>query len=384
MNPRHGWLGSYILLVCLTLTAQWLLPGIWVTAAALLLGFMILVFATRPQREPVTEPSTVVTVSHDVAGTEANFKLVENVIGKWTGNVQLVIEQSVSGSNQLASTLTNIATSLQSTISASREAGSATSPDSIAQLVDNASRRCHDVSQVLTEIVSHRQSLIDEVTTLATFSAELRAMAEDVGKISNQTNLLALNASIEAARVGEYGRGFAVVADEVRKLSLLSAETGARMSQKVNIISDALERTRRSTEELGEQDASKGEGAVGLLDESVQDFSQVARRLVDINRQMQSDGEHIASDLNASLIAMQYQDRVCQILQHVESDLARMVEHLQTVTSAQQRGEPLPAISLNEWMRRLESSYTTLEQVALHKGQTVAASSTGGGDVDFF
>ena len=65
-------------------------------------------------------------------------------------------------------------------------------------------------------------------------------MAEEVANIAKQTNLLALNAAIEAARAGESGRGFAVVADEVRKLSTQSGETGTRIHDTVNTVSEAI------------------------------------------------------------------------------------------------------------------------------------------------
>jgi len=66
--------------------------------------------------------------------------------------------------------------------------------------------------ELVHELSSSLQSLIDNVKHTQTF-------AEVIKEIAEQTNLLALNASIEAARAGEAGRGFAVVAEEVRNLS---------------------------------------------------------------------------------------------------------------------------------------------------------------------
>ncbi|PRP71083.1 hypothetical protein BUE93_09010 [Chromobacterium amazonense] len=312
-----------------------------------------------------------------------SLELLEQVLQRWAGNLQLVIEQSASGGNQLAGTLTAIANGLHATVEAARSSSDDIGSDSLDQMVRDAGLRSQEISAVLSEIIGHRQQLVEEVSRLATFSSELLGMADQVGRISNQTNLLALNASIEAARAGEAGRGFAVVADEVRKLSQQSEQTGKQMAEKVVEINSALEQTRQTTTSLGSQDSDKGNNALGLLEASVRDFSAAAEQLAQINQRMQAEGAQVERELHASLIALQFQDRVSQIVQHVASDLERMQAHLKAVSQARRAGEAPPTIKPQEWLRQLESTYTTLEQAALHKGQgsKPAASS---GDVDFF
>ncbi|OHX10668.1 hypothetical protein BI347_19275 [Chromobacterium sphagni] len=379
MENRNRFLIAYISL-CLLAALILAFLSAWLGWLIISAGGLALLFAIKPA---AVADAGHISQEPPPDAAEASLALLEAVIERWMDNLQLVLAQSTTGSNELASTLTAIANGLHSTIEASRSAANDIGSDSLSNMVRDAGLRSQEVSHVLSEIVSHRQLLIDEVSKLTTFSSELRAMAEEVGKISNQTNLLALNASIEAARVGEHGRGFAVVADEVRKLSQQSAQTGNQMSEKVETINAALEQTRQSTTSLGAQDADKGNGALDLLDASVQDFSSVAGRLAEINQQMQTDGSQVERELHASLIAMQYQDRVSQILQHVASDLQRMLEYLQQVREARKNGSEPPAISSGEWMKRLESTYTTLEQAALHQGSG-AKVQTSQGDVDFF
>ncbi|KIA79349.1 hypothetical protein QR66_16400, partial [Chromobacterium piscinae] len=131
-----------------------------------------------------------------------SLELLEQVLQRWAGNLQLVIEQSASGGNQLAGTLTAIANGLHATIEAARSSSDDIGSDSLDQMVRDAGLRSQEISAVLSEIIGHRQQLVEEVSRLATFSSELLGMADQVGRISNQTNLLALNASIEAARAG--------------------------------------------------------------------------------------------------------------------------------------------------------------------------------------
>ncbi|WP_160309879.1 methyl-accepting chemotaxis protein [Chromobacterium subtsugae] len=386
MPNRNRFLIAYLILCALAaLALVWLSPWLgWLMAGG---GGAVACLLAGKQESPIPPREETASASHaSHAGqgpADENLALLEAVIQRWMGNLQLVLEQSTSGSNQVAATLSAIAGSLHATIEASRSAATDIGADSLDKMVSDAGMRSREISHVLSEIVSHRQLLIDEVSKLTTFSVELRAMAEEVGNISNQTNLLALNASIEAARVGEFGRGFAVVADEVRKLSQQSAQTGIKMSEKVETINAALEQTRQSTTSLGAQDADKGNGALGLLDASVQDFSAAAGRLAEINQKMQSDGSQVERELHASLIALQYQDRVSQIIQHVANDLERMLEHLRQTREARKIGGEPPAISSQEWMKRLESTYTTLEQAALHQGAGTKAQASQG-DVDFF
>ncbi|MEO4030435.1 methyl-accepting chemotaxis protein [Chromobacterium vaccinii] len=343
-------------------------------------GGLLLAWGGGDAPQALVEASSAAPAADD----DESLELLHRVIERWEGNLHLVIEQSVSGGNQLAGTLTGIADGLHATIEAAGSASSDIGNASLEQMVADASLRSKEISSVLAEIVGHRQQLIEEVTRLATYSSELLSMADQVGRISNQTNLLALNASIEAARAGEFGRGFAVVADEVRKLSQQSEQTGKQMSEKVVEINGALEQTRQTTTSLGAQDADRGNNALGLLDDSVRDFSAAAERLAQVNQRMQTEGSRVEKELHASLIALQFQDRVSQIVQHVAQDLKHMLAHLEAVREARRRGEKAPRIEPREWLKRLESTYTTLEQAALHKGGDGGKPAASSGDVDFF
>lgn len=72
--------------------------------------------------------------------------------------------------------------------------------------------------------------------------SEIKAMVQDLTKVSSKQNILALNASIEAARAGEAGKGFNIVAGEMGKLSATAANSYSAIIAKAQEIDDALQK----------------------------------------------------------------------------------------------------------------------------------------------
>lgn len=310
--------------------------------------------------------------------------LMEQVVEKWHGNTDLAVRQSTEGSDKLAGTIRAIATGIRATVEMSRAATSDVGEQNIGAMVRSISGKSHEIAEVLSGIIGHRSQLIDEVTRLGSFSSELQDMAHEVSKIAFQTNLLALNASIEAARAGEHGRSFSVLAGEVRKLSDTSAKTGKNMVEKVSTIDAALKKVAHMSVELGQKDEARGKEALDLLNASVDSFGMIATQLTEINQRLQQGGAEVESELMQTLVAMQFLDRVTQILQHIVADQQRMHAHLRSVQDALKNGLPLPIADVNDWLEKLQKTYTTTEQSALHSGKSHAAPAASDGDVDFF
>jgi methyl-accepting chemotaxis protein len=177
-------------------------------------------------------------------------------------------------------------------------------------------------------------------------------MAAEVRSIAAQTNLLALNAAIEAARAGESGRGFAVVASEVRMLSQRSAETGARIGHRVGQIAAIMNDTMAGAEAANVDDKR----AVSLSGELVEHVLGHVRKLGAAADSMHSHGMVVRKEVEQLLMAMQFQDRVSQILGGVDNNMALMGQAL-----GQMDDQPLP--TTDEWLDALNQTSAMDDQL---------------------
>lgn len=225
----------------------------------------------------------------------------------------------------------------------------------------------------LEQMIESKNELLDGIRGLAESTADLKDMAHVVGVIAAQTNLLAINASIEAARAGEHGRGFAVVAGEVRRLSLMSADTGKTIAERVMQITETVKVTLKTAQKVNERDRAsmKKSGQV------VKDVLGHVQNLGDAAEAMRSQGVVIRNDVENLLITLQYQDKVSQMLDVLDRDIGKLLVAIDA-------GAQLPSTS--EWMNDLEKYYTMQDQQTNHvqSRSTVINSAPQDADITFF
>lgn len=101
-----------------------------------------------------------------------------------------------------------------------------------------------ELSEQTTAISREMQKDMDQLIDII---SHMNDVISGIDSISLQTNLLALNASVEAARVGEAGKGFSVVASEIRELSEQTQSMTKNMSDFVENIKKASQKSVQSS-----------------------------------------------------------------------------------------------------------------------------------------
>jgi len=219
------------------------------------------------------------------------------------------------------------------------------------------------VIDALKAIQASRDELAKEFRVLSSYTEELRKMASDVESIAFQTNMLALNAAIEAAHAGTAGRGFAVVANEVRNLSTAARDTGKRITEKVGAVSASLLQIGATSERVAARDTEAVASSEARIQSVLSRFAASTVRLEQIAGESRAQSAQIKGEIAESLVQLQFQDRVGQIL-------AQVVAAMNELGVSHGDGEQARA-----HLERMMRSYTTDEQRRIHAGlepETVA------------
>lgn len=313
----------------------------------------------------------------DQAGNTADF--LSRLLPVWERQLKLVQHQSEEGINQLTSKFSRIYDQLQKALGASEVTASGGSTSgNLGSVLQNSEAALMALVSSLKTSMDEQHALVAEMNNLTSITDELKTMGDEVAGIASQTNLLALNAAIEAARAGEHGRGFAVVADEVRTLSTRSGETGVRMGKRIKQVNDLLKVAFSTMEEISE----KGNKSVVVSDQTIhkviEEFKTFGEQLFEASEILTTESNQVRKEIEQVLISLQYQDRMRQILEHVITDMKKLLSEI-----AHHKTD-LASLDIERWLAEVERTYTTLEQVAAHRNRGETVSRSSGADVTLF
>ena len=276
----------------------------------------------------------------------------------WAKQVESARRQTEEAIVSLSNRFEGIVNRLDSALGSGEESGA----NSISADAKEGERHLAQVIEALRLIQQSRDALAEDIRALVKHTDELRKMSSDVESIAFQTNMLALNAAIEAAHAGAAGKGFAVVAHEVRALSEAARTTGKRITGTVDLISGALLEIGAKNEKVSSRDQQAVADSQEHIRTVLERFTQRTTSLAAAAQQSQRAGEAIKGEVCESLVQLQFQDRVGQILQHVIGSMEQ-VERVPGGPSSDNAADQVRA-----QIESMARTYTTDEQRQLHRG----------------
>jgi methyl-accepting chemotaxis protein len=316
---------------------------------------------------------------------EQNFG--EQIAPVWAGHIETSRTQMEQSISALSGQFAEIVDRLDATV----DTASRTTSDIEDQgngLVAVFARSETELNQVLssqTAAMNSMHAMLENVEGLNRFTKQLEDMALEVAKIAAQTNLLALNAAIEAARAGELGRGFAVVAKEFRMLSNQSGETGRRITEMVGVISQAIATTCKVAQDSVQQEGSSMHTSEERIRGVLDGFRGITDALVQSGDLLKQESISIKTEIGHSLVALQFQDRVGQILAQVKSNVEQYPQYLALHQQKCLETGVFEPLNADAFMAEMKKSYVMSDQHLTHEtGKVVDAGAKADDEITFF
>jgi methyl-accepting chemotaxis protein len=296
-------------------------------------------------------------------------QLLQEILPLWKRQTELAQHQLETSINELIKRFLEINQRLQTAVNSSKTTANNMKGDSgLGGVIQFASTELNQITHSLRSAMQQRDEMLNEISGLSKITDELSGMSAEVAGIASQTNLLALNAAIEAARAGEYGRGFAVVADEVRTLSTRSGETGARIGKRIEQVNSALQTTLDRTEDYASQDTDRLTQSENSITQVLNQFRSTSENILQSAQVLEEESLGVQFSVEEVLVNLQFQDRVSQILNHVTDDMQKLFALIHDQEKRLHDGEKIELVNSQEWLKAIQKTYTTLEQVDVHSG----------------
>jgi methyl-accepting chemotaxis protein len=289
-------------------------------------------------------------------------ELAGNVVPLWARHIESArahgnesIEVLVSAFSKLSGELTIASSHAEKAAHGGGEAQ--------ASVVAAADRDLQDLIANMQRSIAARGMALARVANFGELVAQLREMAGLVHRVSRQTDLLAVNAAVEAARAGSAGSGFAVIAEEVRRLSRHSGEAGQKIAQNVKRVELALSELAAYSRQAEIDDKEIMAASEHLAMDVLRPMQGMVTTLLDSSMELRACNDTVRGQIDQLYTALQFQDRVSQMLEHSRKDM----EKLETRLEAEKSGEVVDWDS-EAWMRDMRRTYAMEEQRASHDG----------------
>ena len=294
--------------------------------------------------------------------------LCQSALPLWQKHISTARTHSEQEIGKLCQQFSNLINGMENAMHVSTQtigSDKKTNEISLMQVIQKSQTKLAEVLESQRKTMQSKETMLSGMSQLQGITKELNSMATIVSSLADQTNLLALNASIEAARAGEAGRGFAVVAEAVRELAQKSGDAGNNIQRRVALVNETINQTLTATDDYSQQDDIAMQETEVAIKRSMDHIADSAEQVELTASQLNIEQQNIHKEISRVLVSLQFQDRVSQILNQVEQD----VESLVTSLNEEQWHT---FIDVNDWLHKMEQSYTMPEQYDNHLGVKIS------------
>lgn len=211
-----------------------------------------------------------------------------------------------------------------------------------------------DLDGLVDALRQLQNSKVGMVREIGAQAANLKEQASEVRAIAMQTRILTLNAAIEAAHLGAAGAAFAVIVGDMRQLAARTAETSEQMSKQTDNLSNAVESAFQENAESGSDGGTSIARAQDVIRGVVSSFEAMTNNLNSAIESMEKERGEVRGEISNALVALQFQDRVSQILSHVTRSMEVLNDRFAQHT--------LSDADIDTWLEELSRAYSTREE----------------------
>ncbi len=201
----------------------------------------------------------------------------------------------------------------------------------------------HDAFRIFNDTLEHAVGKIVDISRLSVSMAsqfektmtnlqDISDFIQNIHNITRQTKLLSINASIEAARAGKEGEGFAVVADEVKKLSEYVANLSAQMDVRVQDILKTVGMSYDTLQKVTAIDMTDNILLRGQMNTMMEQIILQNTRISTVLNDAVTTSKDAAKTITQTVMDMQFQDRISQVLDASGRVLGEVSETLEAST----------------------------------------------------
>ncbi|WP_027150230.1 methyl-accepting chemotaxis protein [Methylobacter tundripaludum] len=225
--------------------------------------------------------------------------------------------------------------------------------------LDNVITTSRELLQPVLEVLkqAHKadHDVLGELQKLSGHMSGLNAMSTEIHNLTERIDRLALSAANEASLAG----GFEVVESDARKLADDFLHIDQRLGNRVNDMIAAVTAALKIAENAAQVDDSTLFQAEANIEQALSHLSLALAHYRDNAGTLRNNAEQIRGEINNVLVALQFQDRVSQILMQVENNLLNLQK---TIEKIQEQGSNRDGnmLRVDEAVEHIEENYKSV------------------------